>query len=140
MATAKNKETVRRIIEEIINAGRLDLADELIAEDYVDHAGGPHGRDGYKQSVAAVRAAFPDLQMSIEDLIAEGEKVVVRLAAQATHDGVFMGIEPTGRAVSFCGIGIIRVVDGRMVERWNHSDMLALLKQLGVELYVEEEM
>ena len=92
MATAKNKATVQRIIEEIINEGRLEMVDELIAEEYVDHAGGPHGRDGYRQSVAVVRAAFPDLRMTIEDLVAEGEKVVARLSITATHGGVFMGI------------------------------------------------
>ena len=139
MTTAKNKATVRRIIEEIINEGRLEMVDELIAEEYVDHAGGPHGCDGYRQSVAVVRAAFPDLQMTIEDLVAEGDKVVARLSIKATHGGVFMGIEPTGKPVSFCGVGIMRIIDGKMVERWNHSDILTLLKQLGAELYVEED-
>ena len=144
MATAKNtsqnKATVRRIIEEIINKGRLDLIDELVAEDYVDNAGGPHGREGYRQSVMVVRTAFPDLQMTIEDLIAEGDKVVARLSIEATHNGVFMDIKPTGRAVSFTGIGIMSVVNGQIAERWNQSDLLALLKQLGAELYVEEEV
>jgi predicted ester cyclase len=137
--TAKNKATVRRIIEEVINEGRLDLVDELVAEDYVDHANGPDGRDGYRQSVAVVRAAFPDLRMAIEDLIAEGEMVVARLSIEATHDGEFMGIRPTGRRVTFTGISVIRVVGGRMVERWNQSDIVGVLKQLGAELYVEED-
>ena len=93
----QNKVIARRLYEEIINQGRLETADELLAPDARSHAGAPPGPEGLKRHVTMLRSAFPDLRHNIEDVIAEGEKVVVRTTCSGTHLGDFMGIPPTGR-------------------------------------------
>lgn len=121
----------RRIAEEIINANDPDAIDRLVAEDYVDHTGGDESnRDGYRETVLAVREVFPDLHMTVHDTIVQGDKVAARFSVTATHRGEFMGIPATDRKVSWDGIGIIRVVDGKMAERWNVSDMMGLYEQV----------
>ena len=135
MSAEENKAVVRRWTEEGFGRGDLGLADELIAPDFVNHTpapGQPPGREGVKQAVAMLRAAFPDLQVTIEDLIGEGDTVVSRDTIRATHRGVFAGIPPTGRSVTVGRIAIFRLADGRLVEHWNQVDMLGLLQQLGV--------
>jgi steroid delta-isomerase-like uncharacterized protein len=133
------KDVARRITEEAWNKGNLDLVDELLAPDFVDH--NPHGgttrdREGYKNFIRQVRSAFPDLQNTDEDLIAEGDKVVSRWTTRATHQGDWMGAPPTGNQVEGTGIIIWRIVEGKVVERWNNYDALGLLRQVGVEIPV----
>ena len=120
----------RRIVEEIINAGDPDAIDRLVTEDYVDHTGGDSNREGYRETIQAVREVFPDLQMTVHDTIVQGDKVAARFSVTATHRGEFMGIPATDRKVSWEGIGIIRVADGKMAERWNVSDMMGLYEQV----------
>lgn len=120
----------RRIADEVINQNDPDAIDRLVAEDYKDHTGGDGDREGYRETLASVREMFPDLQMTVEDTVSQGDKAAVRFTVTATHKGEFMGIPPTDRKVSWEGIGIIRVVDGKMAERWNVSDMMGLYEQV----------
>ncbi len=120
----------RRVINEIINEGDLDAFDELVAADYVDHTGVPD-RETYRRLVVASRQAFPDLHLAIEDEVVEGDRWVGRFRWSATHRGEFMGIPPTGKAIDIEGIGILRIADGQLVERWNVTDVLSLLQQIG---------
>lgn len=130
----QNKTIVRRAIEEVYNQGHLDAVDDLVSSDFVAHSsdGDIHGPDGMKESVVALRRAFPDLQMTIEEQVAEGDTVVTRWTARGTHTGDYHGIPPTGKQGSMTGIDIDRVVDGKAVECWTEADNLGLLQQLGV--------
>ena len=133
MSTEDNKALFRSWCE-VISQNRLDRAEEIIAPDEVDHAlppGIPSGLEGLKQVFTLLHTAFPDLQIEIEDLIAEGDKVVGRVTARGTHQGEFMGIPPTGKPVSFNAIDVVRIAGGKIVERWSQADNLALLQQLG---------
>jgi len=134
--SAENKAIVRRFFEEVVNKGNMAVADELIAQDYLEHgspAGQPAGIEGFKQFIALVATAFPDLQVTIEDMISEENKVVVRLTVHGTHTGKLMGaIPPTGKRAMWTGIDIIRVVGGKIAERWSQRDLLGMMQQLGV--------
>jgi steroid delta-isomerase-like uncharacterized protein len=137
--TADTKAIVRRFYQEIVNGGNMALVEELIAPGFVEHnnpAGS--GLEGFKQFVAGLSSAFPDLQITIEDLFAEGDKVAARVTVQATHQGTFMGsINPTGKKVSFSGIDIFQIIDGKIVGRWNQRDLLGLIRQLEVKTLPE---
>jgi steroid delta-isomerase-like uncharacterized protein len=133
MSTEDNKAVFHRWCE-VISQNRLDRVEEIIASDEVDHAlppGVPAGLEGVKQVFRLLHTAFPDLQIEIEDLIAEGDKVVGRVTARGTHRGEFMGIAPSGKPVSFNAIDVVRIAGGKIVERWSQADNLALLQQLG---------
>ncbi len=134
MSTQANKAIVRRLIEAAWNQGNLAVIDELIAPDYVLHidAPGPGGREGYKQDVAMHRSAFPDLQFTIDDLVAEGDKVVLRATLRGTHQGEYIGIPPTDKAITLTAISVRRIADGQIAEEWVELDMLGLLQQFGV--------
>lgn len=125
----------RRFTEELWDRGELAVADEIIAPGFVDHDpvhGQRPGADGYKEMVGAFRAAFPDLRVTNEDVVAEGDKVVARWTARGTHRGTLMNIPPTGRQVTLKGVDILRVERGEIVERWGEFDALGMLQQLGV--------
>lgn len=132
----RNKAVERRLLEEVYSQGKLDIVDELVASDFVGHGtaadGGDQGRDAYKQFVVEMRSAFPDLQITVEDQIAEGDKVVTRWRARGTHTGVFQGIPPTGKSGEISGTIIDRIAGGKVVECWSNTDDLGLLQQLGV--------
>jgi len=133
MDTGANKATVRRYLEAAWNQGDLALVDELIAPTFTQHL--PNvapGRAGIKQFFGMIRTAFPDARMTIEDLIAEGDRVVWRFTIHATHTGPFQGIPATGKAVTITGMSIVRMVDGQIVEHWGQQDNLGLLQQLSV--------
>lgn len=135
MSVEENKAIVRRFYEEVVNKGNLFAADELIAEDFYDHSGSgsSQGRQAFKQFATMLTSAFPDLHLTVEDMIAEQDKVVARVIVRGTHKGTLFGkIPPTERAVTFTGVDIIRIEDGKIAERWNHRDILGLLQQLGV--------
>jgi predicted ester cyclase len=136
MTPEQNKTIARRIPEEVFNQGNLDVTDELFAPDYIEHAefppGFPSSLPGLKQFVALVRAAFPDFRYTIEDEIAEGDKVVARLTASGTQKGDFLGIPPTGKQATWTEIHICRMADGKLVEHWVEVDNLSMLQQLGV--------
>lgn len=131
-----NKELVRRSTDAIWGKGDVSMVDDYVSDDYVEHnVASPEpirGPDGYRENVEMVRSAFPDLEVTTEDVIAEGDKVVTRYTLVGTHEGPLMGIEPTGRSVDVEGISIGRLEDGRLVEGWTQVDMMSLLSQLGV--------
>ena len=120
MSTEQNRALVRRMVEEIFNRGSLSRIDEFVAPDFVEHEelppGIPRGREGVTQLLSIFRSAFADFKVTIDDIIAEGDKVVIRQTFSGTHKGEFMGIPPTGKSVSFGVIDIIRIADGKFVE------------------------
>jgi steroid delta-isomerase-like uncharacterized protein len=130
----QNALLVRRAIEEVYNQGNLAAVDELVTNDIVIHSSSDeiHGPAGVKQYVAMLRTAFPDFQMTIEDQIADGDRVVTRWTACGTHTGEFQGIPPTGKKGSMTGIDIDHIANSKVVECWVNSDDLGLLQQLGV--------
>ena len=129
MSVEKNKALARLYQEEVWGKGNLDLIDELLAADFVDHSL-PAGMDpsfaGAKRAVQGALNAFPDGQWTVEDVIAEGEKVVLRWKMDATHEHEFRGIAPVGKPVTVAGITILRIAGGKIVERWVNWDSLAL--------------
>jgi steroid delta-isomerase-like uncharacterized protein len=130
----QNKTIARRAFEEVQSRGNLALVDELVAGDYVGHT--PlkeiHGPEGAKQFFSMLREAFPNMQVTVEDQIAEGDKVVTRWTGRGTHKGHFQGMPPTGRQMTMTGITIFRIAAGKLVEGWTNADMLGLMQQLGV--------
>jgi predicted ester cyclase len=136
MSPEQNKAIARRIPLEIFNQGKLDLADEIFAPDYIEHAqvppGFPMGIPGLKLFVAQVRAAFPDFRYTIEDELAEGDKVVLRLTASGTQQGEFAGIPATGKRATWGEIHIATMQGGKLTEHWVNLDQLGMLQQLGV--------
>jgi predicted ester cyclase len=135
MSTQANEAIVRRIFDDIYNQGNLAAVDEIFAANYVDHSappGFPAGLESFKQSFGMFRAAFPDIHVAVEDEIAVGDKVVVRLTFNGTHTGPLMGMPPTNKFVSITGIAIDRVENGKVVEHWVNRDDLGMLQQLGM--------
>jgi steroid delta-isomerase-like uncharacterized protein len=135
----ENKALVRRYFEEIWDKGNLDLIDELFTTNFVRH--GPTGTEGevrgleeFKGLVSMYRSAFPDLQVPIEDLVAEGDRVVSRWRTRGTHEGELMGIAPTGNQASVTGILIDRISGGKIEEEWVDYDTLHLMQQIGAVL------
>ena len=130
----ENKMLISRAIEEMWNQGHFDVADEVLSSDFAGHSSmaETRGPEEAKQFFASLRAAFPDIHFTIEDQIAEGDKVVSRWRARATHTGEFQGIPPTGKAGEITGITINRLANGKVVEGWTNLDELGLLQQLGV--------
>jgi steroid delta-isomerase-like uncharacterized protein len=131
----QNKTLVRRLYEEVANNGNYDAANALVHPDYIGHSSSPEtetvGVEGYKQFFKMLRSAFPDLRITIEEQVAEDDRVVTRWTARATHRGEFMGIPASGKHGAMTGINIERVVDGKVAECWSNSDDLGLLKQIG---------
>jgi predicted ester cyclase len=133
MSAEENKDLVRREQEELWNhTGNLNEAEELYASEQVEAA---------KQEAIDFRQGFPDVVSTIEDLIAEGDKVVARWRSRATHQGEYMGIPPTGKEVAFTGISVYRIEGGKIAESWNSEDQLGLMRQIGAvpELGQSEE-
>ncbi len=132
----QNKTLVRRGVDEIWNQGHFAVADEMVASDFVVHAtalnGEIKGREGIIQYFAALRSAFPDLTFTIEDHIAEGDRVVTRWSAQGTHLGEFQGMPASGKQIRVTGTDVDRIENGKIAECWMNFDELGLLQQLGV--------
>ena len=129
-----SKDVQRRFIDEFQSKGDVGVAEELLADDFVDRT--PFGpipgtKDGVIQLFAMLRGAFPDLRAEVHDLLVDGDKVITRKTFHGTHEGDFMGIEPTGTAVAWDVIDIVRHRDGRLVEHWNVVDVYGLMHQLG---------
>jgi predicted ester cyclase len=135
MSTEDNKALLRRFYDEVINKKNWAAIDEFIDPNFVNHAlppGVPAGIEGERQVFSMYTTAFPDAHFTVEDMIAEADKVVVRLSVSATQQGTFMGLPPSGKHATSTGIDIIRIAGGMLVERWSEMDMLGLLQQLGV--------
>jgi steroid delta-isomerase-like uncharacterized protein len=134
MSTEENKATARRWYEGVFNAGNMDLINGLFAPNFVDHdpVNPLPGLEGVRQVVTMYRTAFPDLYITVEDWIAEGDKVVTRFMAQGTHQGPLMGMPPTQRRVTVTGIDILGFENGKITEHWGNRDDLGMMQQLGV--------
>ena len=136
MSGEENKALIRRGFEEFVNRKNLAPVDELIAPNFVGYYSGVpepvRGRDGFKQLLSMYHSAFPDLKVRIEDIVAEGDKVAVRLTFRGTHQGELMGIPPTGKSIALTSINIFRVEGGKAVEQRVNTDDLGMLQQLGV--------
>jgi steroid delta-isomerase-like uncharacterized protein len=137
MSADRNRVTVRRFFEEMLSGHDLEVAGELFTEDFVDHdpddpGGRLSGVAGAKEEVGLYIAAFPDMRVSVDDLIAEDDRVVVRATLRGTHAGAFAGIPATGKAVTVPAMQAFRLVDGRIAEAWLSIDRLGMLQQLGV--------
>jgi steroid delta-isomerase-like uncharacterized protein len=135
MSDLDNKAVVRRFYEDVLNARNADLLDDLAIEDYIEHdpfPGQGNGRADLKARVGMFFGAFNPLHFNIEDVIAEGDKVVVRWTNAGTDSGGFMGAPATGREFRIAGIDIHVVRDGRLAEHWHVVDLLAQMQQLGL--------
>jgi predicted ester cyclase len=135
---AVNRLIGRRVLLELWGGGKLEVADELYAPDYVDHVGrGPEasrviGPEGIKQAVTLFRRAFPDLSYAVEEEMAERDLVWTRFSAKGTFKGPFLGAAPTGNSVRYTGMDLNRIAGGKIVESWVNYDALALLQQVGL--------
>ena len=138
MSLEENKAIVRKFIE-AYNERNLDVFDDLLAPDYFDHTS-QVGPEGLKQLMNMAFKAFPDFHETIEDIIAEGDKVWVRITFTGTHTGEWMGIAPTGKKITTEMVDVFRIVNGKLVEYRDVNNNLDFLKKLGVIEYTEKGM
>ena len=129
--TEVNKALIRRFYEELVNKRKLELADEMILEHFEDHAARGTGLENFKALYNVMLRIFPDIEAKVEDLIAEGDKVVARVEFSATQAGSFRGFPASNRKATFSGMDIFRFENGKIVERWVQRDFLGMLEQLG---------
>jgi steroid delta-isomerase-like uncharacterized protein len=134
MSTEENKAKARRIIEEAVNKGNLAVVDEILAPNYVYHRalGDVKGPEGLKQFFTMLRAAFPDLNATIEDMVAEGDMVAYRFTLTGTFTGEMMGMPPTGKSMAYPEAHFLRFENGKEVEEFPYADSLILYQQLGI--------
>ena len=133
--SAQNKILVQRFFDEVFNNARPDAIDELIADDYLDHSAAPEqapGPAGARQMYNVFRAAFPDLRITVHEMLAEGDFVACRATFDGTSRGPLMGAPPTGKPVQLASMVFLRLRDGKIVERWEQADLLGLMLQLGI--------
>jgi predicted ester cyclase len=132
----QNKAVARRVFLEIFGQGQMAVADEIVASDHVNSGPGalpglPPGPEGTKQLIMVYRTAFPDIQFTIDEQIAEGDRVMTRWTAVATHKGKLADMPPTGKRATVTGIGVDRIVKGKIAETWGIFDQFGMLQQLG---------
>jgi steroid delta-isomerase-like uncharacterized protein len=137
MLTETNKTVARRFLEEVWNKGNLAVLNEIIAKDHVSSGPGtlpglPTGPEGSKQLVTVYRNAFPDVHFTIDEQIAEGDKVVTRWTAHGTHQGELVGIPATSKSTTVTGINLDRIANGKIAESWGIFDEFGMMQQLGV--------
>ncbi|MBI2911527.1 MAG: ester cyclase [Chloroflexi bacterium] len=135
--SAANKELAHRFHMEVFQAGKLEVADEILSRDFAWHGGfapvqEPCGPEGVKQVARAVITAFPDRKITHYDNIAEGETVLIRWSMSGTHQGDLMGIPPTNKPMTITGFDYFRIASGKILEMWQEADQLGMLRQLGV--------
>ncbi len=135
-STEENKVNIRRVVEELYSRGDLAVAEELYSTNYIRHdPATPNvgtGVGAVKQVANTYRTAFPDLELTAEDVVAEGDKVLARWSARGTHLGELQGAAPTGKRFEITGLTLMQFADGRIVEEWTNWDVLGMLRQLGV--------
>ena len=131
----EKKAVVRRyneLVEQYWRTGDADAFDEVVAPDFAHHSPGlPPDLEGMKQALPMFRGAFPDMRLTVEDMIAEGDKVVDRVTVRGAHEGELMGIPASGKQVEFMETHISRIADGKIVERWGEWDALGMMQQIG---------
>ena len=133
MSLEENKAIARRFVQEIFLEGRAESVEELLSDDFTPHRWGSTGA-GKAELIAAIErvsAGLADASMTIEDVIAEGDRVAVRLTSRATQVGPFMGLPPSGKSYEIGEIHIFRILDGKVVEHWHQADFLGMMRQLG---------
>lgn len=135
----RNEATVRGLLDEVINTGRFDLCDRYLAPDRIDRQdygmppGMAYGHDGFRRVLGTFREAFPDLRLTIEFLVADGEKTVAYITTTGTHLGSFMGAPPTGRRFKVTGVDIFAFnAEGLVSDHWGAFDTLGVMRQLGL--------
>jgi predicted ester cyclase len=133
MSGAQNIQAFRRVIEEAYSQGKLDVLDEVMAADFVEHQAGimPPTVEGVKRSIVFLRSAFPDLNLTIEEIVAIGDKTWARLTGRGTHQGPMMGAAPTGRSIVVTVMDVCRYENGKIVEHWGVADQFSMLGQIG---------
>jgi predicted ester cyclase len=136
MSTEDNKRIVQRFYDEVMGKGDLNVLDEVMDENFVDHGealfGSPQGREILKQEIAATHGILPDLNVHLEGIVAAADLVGVRGTMRCTHRGTFLGVPGTGHELTWKGIAMFRVANGKIVERWFNSDSVSILRQLGL--------
>lgn len=132
----ENKNLVRRLYAEVQNQGKVDVLDEIMDPDFMDQGeailGESRGRETLKQTVMAVRRLLPDLRVEIEDMVADGEMVGVRGLMRCTHLGEWLGAAPTGNEISWRGLAVFRITNGKITHRWFNEDNLSIVQQFGI--------
>ncbi|MFE6921016.1 ester cyclase [Nocardia sp. NPDC057663] len=137
MSSEANKAIIRRVFDEFVNQGDFSILDEIYRPDIVDHQplpGAPEGLEGVKYTIAGLRGGFPDLKVTIEEMSAHADHVVIHNTWRGTHDGEFLGLAPTGKQISSKGVVVWRLQDGKIAERWGIGVDSNILAQLGVGL------
>jgi predicted ester cyclase len=136
MTTEDNKRVVRRFYDEVMGEGRVEMLDEVMTEDFVDHGealfDSPQGRETLRQGIAATHQILPGLHVTLHEVVAEGDLVGVRGTMRCRHGGAFLGVPGTGHELSWGGIAIFRLLDSKIAERWFNSDSISILRQLGL--------
>jgi steroid delta-isomerase-like uncharacterized protein len=134
MSTEENKTIVRRFFEEGPSRGNMSAANELLASNFDLHTPLPSapGIQGINDVITTCRAAFEHLNVTVEDMVAEGNKVTARFTARGIHKGQFMGLPPTGKPITMTGIEIFRIDNGKIAELWGEANLLGLMQQLGI--------
>ena len=131
MPSEQNKTLVNRFYEEILNGRRMDVADEILAPHYIDHSASAPGLDNFKQYFVMITSVFPDIKVTIEDMVINDDKVAVRLTIHGTQLGSFRGFPAIGKQATWTGMDIIHISNGKITERWSERDFLTMLLQLG---------
>src|SRR2546422_11438023 len=136
MSTEENMAIVRRFTEEGWGEKNLDVVDELVAADMVDHnpvgmLEQQQGAEGVKSSITMIQGGFPNFSIAIDEMLADKDKVAIRWTIRGTHEGTFMGIAPTGKLVTWSGVNILRITGGKIVEESGQVDIAGLMQQLG---------
>lgn len=136
METEQNTAVVRRFYEEVMGQGRVEVLDEVMIEDFVDHGeaffGSPRGRSALREGVLAVHDILLGLNVQLHEMIAEGDLVGVRGTMRCLHGGTFVGVPATGHELAWEGLAIFRIKDGKIAERWFNSDSISVVRQLGL--------
>jgi steroid delta-isomerase-like uncharacterized protein len=139
MTTEENKAVIRRFYEEVWNKGNVDVALEVFADDYIRHDLRPGkalpGGEGQRRIAAEFRAAFPNVHMGVDLMVAEDDLVVARWTTTGTNTGPWNGVAPTGKPIQYSGVNIFRLANGKVVEIWNHRDDLGVMQQTGAPIY-----
>lgn len=136
MSTDENKRIVRRFYDEVMSGGNVDVLAEVMDENFVDHGealfDSPRGRENLRQGIVAAQGILPNLDVYLEDIIAEDDLVGVRGTMRCTHGGTFLGVPGTGHELSWTGLAMFRIADGKIAERWFNSDSVSIVRQLGL--------
>jgi steroid delta-isomerase-like uncharacterized protein len=134
LSTEDNKAKTRRFMDEAFNKGNMKVADELLSPNIVEHnpfPGQEPGVQGFKKGLTELRQAFPDLHITVDDMLADGDKVIIRSTMTGTHKGSFMNMPATGKQIKVEGIDIVRIKDGQAVDHWGITDIMTMMQQLG---------